>query len=60
MVGTSNPPRVSEKSSVQVCDLCLSWVVSISNKHSDIFKLSICIPLNSMVFPILKFKIESK
>jgi hypothetical protein len=40
--------------------LYLSWVVSILIKHFDIFKLSIRIPLNSTVFPILKFKIENK
>jgi hypothetical protein len=46
------------KLSAQVYVLHLSWVVRISIKHFDIFKLSIHIPLNSTVFPILKFKIE--
>jgi hypothetical protein len=34
-------------------------MVSILNKYFDTFILSIRIPLNSMVFPVLKFKIEN-
>jgi hypothetical protein len=59
MVGTLIRTDSCEKLSAQACDLCLSWVISIGIKHFDIFKLSIHIPLNSTVFPILKFKIEN-
>jgi hypothetical protein len=57
----SELPTTAETAGTQseVCDLCLYWVVSISIKHFDIFNLSIRIPLNSMVFSILKFKIEN-
>ena len=59
--GTSNGGRNQQKlqePKLQVSDLCLSCVVSISSSHFGISQQSFCISLKSTVFPIIKFKIE--
>ena len=56
LVGTPDPCCQNRIKCSSEC-FCLSWVVSISVSHFSMSTSSFHIPLNSTVFPVLKFKI---